>query len=482
MFKLLSRFLMIWFAYLSIAKAEVFTFACVDCRSSMSLAPQIISRLFPDLQVRWILIQSDEYSPEQAKNLSAFPKSSRKIRRLPLSGGFSDAEILEIAQKEQVRYFLGGTDNGAALAANFNWLSGFPDNDPKHISTRLVKSLSQGASGDYAIPTHELRDIAAAKRWIANQGHSEFTLKPDVGFLGKDTSYYSKEDLLSDDSLLLSFLISGARMLIQPRIKGRVFYANTYSFEGAFKVTAASEYFQIEMAGKPAYFLNGHLDTESGLVKRMEEALTFLLPSHGIIFGPAHPEFILDEETGKLYLLEMNARPAGLGTPEFDRQVYGLSQLDLHFLALLDIERFRQEFASFPRRRQKHGFMYVVYSPTGALWNSDSLKSIQRHPSYFLPGRQYLIQGGDLVKGAESMNDLAGSLYFVNKDIRVVQAGVEQAVELFSSGRLFDVENSIDGRCVNPFRVASAYLPFQDEYRGTLSKIPWSSWVSKENF
>ncbi len=90
---------------------------------------------------------------------------------------------------------MGGTDKGAALAANFNWKSGFPDNDHEHISTRLVKSPSQAASGDYAIPTHELVDIAAAKKWIAQQGQSEFTLKPDVGFLGKDTSYYSKEEL-----------------------------------------------------------------------------------------------------------------------------------------------------------------------------------------------------------------------------------------------------------------------------------------------
>ncbi len=144
-------------------------------------------------------------------------------------------------------------------------------------------------------------------------------------------------------------------MLIQPRIKEGFSTLTPILLRGAFKVTAASEYFQIEMDGKPAYFINGHLDTQSGLVKRMEEALTFLLPSHGIIFGPAHPEFILDEETGKLYLLEMNARAAGLGTPEFDHQVYGLSQLDLHFLALLDIERFKQEFASFPRTRQKQG-------------------------------------------------------------------------------------------------------------------------------
>ena len=207
---------------------------------------------------------------------------------------------------------------------------------------------------------------------------------------------------------------------------------------------SASEYFQIDYDEKPNYFLNGFLALDAHEVKAMQVAVDFLTPAHNIEFGMAHPEFILDQETGRLYMLEMNGRVGGGGVPAIDAQVYGISHLHLHLLALFDPTRFEKEFRNFPRPRKKMGFMFIVSSPGFGIWNPTAIRAIRSDPSYFLPGPQYEMIPESRVEPTVSMDTAQGMFYFVG-DRAQVRRGVEKSMRMFEEGQLIDHTRIVDG-------------------------------------
>lgn len=454
--------------------------ACVDCYSSMSLAHSTYERLFPGEKVSWVLIQSEPYNDVNEDFMKSFPADSIRLRLGVEEGGYSEQAIVDQCKRMGVEYFVGGMDTGSFVASKLNFRAGFKDNDPNKADIRLSKLESAKVSGKFGIPTYALKktddtlkNLEDAKKWIAEQRWDTFTIKPDVGFFGRDTFYISKKALLSDDRHLLDLLRALESFLIQPKIEGRFFYANTYSKNGVSRVTASSEYFQILNNDKPAYFANGFLDLNSFEVLKMGEAAEFLLPAHGIYNGPAHPEFIIEYNTGKLYLLEMNARVAGLGTPELDRQIYGMSHLELHFLSLFNEERFWPAFNSFPRPRLKRGFMYIVASPTEGYWSEETLGIIQQQKSYLIPSERYLLDSRRKVKASTSMNEIAGTLFLSHQDPRVVKRDFLALANLFDQGRFFRKAGS-DPTCPGAFNDTEQHSKLRNENKKALKKIDWS--------
>lgn len=464
--------------------AEEVVIGCVDCRSSMSLVDPIFRELFPGKTPKWIFIQAQtDYSRADYRQLDAFPSERvlMKLKLRPLEGGISDQEAAKILRANGVQYVLPGTDSGANRTPNLNRILGFQDNSPETAPLRLQKGEGVKVAGEYAIPTHKLKSVEAALKWIdaiKAQGYDEIFVKPDVGLFGINAQSVKISDRASLKRNLSELLGSGDTFLIQPKIVGRKFFSNTYTSEGVTRVVSAAEYFQIENKGKPNYFVDGMLSLESAEVKGMQKAADFLMPAYGIEIGMGHPEFILCEKTGRLYLLEMNGRVGGSGLPALDRAVYGINQIQLHLLRLFDRARFEKEFSAFPRPRLRSGFLMLLSSPGEGVWNAKALSEIQAHPSYLLAGPQYEIFPGTRVKHTTSMEKAEGPFFFVGTRDQV-RDGILRVVDLYESGALIDHTRVINDGGVTKTLICPDLLvdgrrtEFTQAKRNALSTIDW---------
>jgi hypothetical protein len=475
-------FLILFISFsLALAEEEI-TLGCVDCYSSMSLVDSVFRSLFPGKTPKWILFQSQEYSETQHNYLKAFPEDRviQRIKLLPLKGGLTDEAAAELARSHKIQYVLGGMDVGSQRSPNLNHLLGFKDNAPLKSVVRIEKELSAKVSGEYAIPTHILTDVEQAINWIKKLGNSEIIIKPNVGVLGRATQYFKTNNSEELKKLLEMLLATKESFIIQPKIVGPKFFANTYTLNGKTKILSAAEYFQIEYQDKPNYFLDGFLSLFSKEAKAMQKAVNVLIPAHNLEFGMAHPEFILDQETGKLYLLEMNGRVGGAGLPAIDAEIYGTSQLHMHLLALFDPKRFEKEFKNFPRGRRKNGFMMLLSSPGSGVWNKSAFEALKSHPSYFLPGPQYQIEPESKVNETLGMDSSQGIFYFVGTKDQV-KAGVNLAADLFVKGQLIDHTKMIDEKggvnavdCANTLKAISANRSLiVEQMNKALRKINW---------
>lgn len=447
------------------SSAEEVVLGCVDCFSSMSLTPRVAAELFPGKTFKWVLLDSHEHSPGNRRYMTGFPEQDviARIKLQPMADGITDEQAAQLLRQQKVRHVLGGMDVGSSRSPNINRILGFPDNSPETSGVRLHKAESFKVAGPYAIPTHSLKSVDEAIRWIQKMQVEEVTIKPDVGVFGKNTGFISVGDESQLRGELKQFLETGESFLLQPKIVGRKLYANTYTYNGVTKIVGAAEYYQIEIDGKPIYYLHGMLDLNSPEVKMMQEAVNFVVPAHGVENGPAHPEFIIDEKTGKLYLLEFNGRVAGAGSPTFDAQVYGTSQLHLHLLRLLNLPQFEKEFANFPRPRQKTGFMLIVPSPGEGSWDSAGLAALRAHPSFFVPGPQYEFQPGGKVSTTRSMDTAQGVLHLVGS-----REQVRDAIRLFT--RLYNA-NTSGARPSQPSLIASSCPDFLARQAQILPKM-----------
>ena len=464
------------------ARAEDVVLGCVDCYSSMSLIDQIFHELFPDKSARWVLYQSHPYSTDQENYLSYFPEDRvlERVRLQPLPDGVTDEVAAELARARNVKHVFGGMDLGSQRAPNLNRLLGFRDNSVEGARVRIEKYLSSIVSGRYAIPTRRLIDAEDAIKWVAGLPNKEIIVKPVVGVLGKDTQILDATDVARLRIVFDGLLDTNQAFILQPRITGRKFFANTYTKAGVTKVVSAAEYFQFDHRGKPNYFLNGFLSLTSPEADLMQEVSNYVMPAHHIEFGMAHPEFILDQESGHMYLLEMNGRVAGAGIPEVDKRIYGTSQLHLHLMAIIDPERFDREFGMFPTQRKQTGFMFFVSSPAPGRWKPAAIQAINSSPSYFLPGAQYAVRPNASVEPTVSMDTVQGIFYLLG-DHAQVRRDVHQMTSMFEEGRMLDHSTIVDREgvvvakaCDDRLREASVGTTrLARSMRAALGEIDW---------
>jgi biotin carboxylase len=150
-----------------------------------------------------------------------------------------------------------------------------------------------------------------------------------------------------------------------------------------FYPTALSRYHRIHWGEKGLYFINTFLSLTTPEAVELRQIAKSINDSQGHHNGMSHLEFIVEESTGRIYLLENNARVAGAGVPMLERAVYGISQLDLNILRVLDPERLKIELAKLPRERLTNGLMFVIPSPIDGQITQPGVDFLTRLPTYF---------------------------------------------------------------------------------------------------
>ncbi len=429
-------------------RASPTTIACVDCYSSASLYPAVLERLVAlglvtkeqADKVRWVLVQTHPYSEDQEKYVSHFPPGSV---RLSFDGTKKSWQIAaaEALRREGVQAVIGGMDEGSFQSPLLSAELGLPHNPVDTRDLRKQKKLQMEAVGDYGIPTKPLEDVEAVLKWIETFPHDEIVVKFNDGVSGVGMEYFSKNDRELKAKLLAKQ--AGPKIgpfgkedffIVQPRIRGRKFFINTYTFEGKAVVTGLSEYFMIDWNGTSLYFIDPFLPLDSALAKALEPLAAEFNSRLDAVLGAAHIEIIQDALTGKYYLLENNVRIAGAGVPALEADGFELGQMELHLLSILNPEKLRELLATYPRKRVSGGLIAVVPSAYDGTLSAEGVRKIQSLPSYFLPGPQYALRPGKRVYKTKDQST-AELIHFRGGRAQIRQ-GVESIVELVKSGSL----------------------------------------------
>ncbi|GEM_PF-5111101 len=415
--------------------AREVTLACVDCYSSASFYPQVAAELVPGVKVNWIFIQTHDYDDAYVVHRDSFPAGT-VFKRL-------DGNTVEYLRQEKVHAVLGGMDKGtyeAIALTNALGMTSIPDEFREMLRR---KDLQAAAALNWGIPTHKMKNVDEAMEFASKLTQDGVVLKYNAGAAGYEMEFISKSNVGHLRERLaerLANLKPGPfgevdDLILQPHIIGREYFLNSLLIDSHLYPTALSRYFRIHWGEKGLYFINTFLSLTTNEAVQLRQVAEFINESQGHHDGMSHLEFLIEESTGKVYLLENNARVAGAGVPMLERAVYGISQLDLNILRVLDPERLKIELAKLPRERQTNGLMFVIPSPMDGEITQAGVDFLTKLPTYFEMPKHYRPLPGPVKK----TKDLYSSTVFHQwGDGAQLQTDVRKIISTLDRGALFN--------------------------------------------
>lgn len=415
--------------------AREVTLACVDCYSSASFYPQVAQELVPGVKVKWIFIQTHDYDASYEAHRKAFPAGTIFKR---LDGG-----TVEFLRQQNVHAVLGGMDKGtyeAIALTNALGMTQIPDEFREMIRRKDLQAI---AARQWGIPTHKMTNVDDALEFAASLYQGGVVLKYNAGAAGYEMEFISKSDMGHLRNRLAERLASVKPgpfgevddLILQPHIIGREYFLNSLLVDSHFYPTALSRYYRIHWGEKGLYFINTFLSLTTTEAIQLRQIAEFINDSQGHHNGLSHLEFIIEESTGRIYLLENNARVAGAGVPMLERAVYGISQLDLNILRVLDPVRLKVELAKLPRERQTNGLMFVIPSPMDGEIKQQGVDFLTSLPTYFEMPKHYRPIPGPVKK----TKDLYSATVFHQwGEGAQLQTDVGRIISTLDEGRLFN--------------------------------------------
>ncbi|MFC1417845.1 ATP-grasp domain-containing protein [Streptacidiphilus cavernicola] len=243
---------------------------------------------------------------------------------------------------------LPGTESGVLLADRLGDLLGTPGNDPALSEARRSKPLMAEtalAAGVRAPLGLRVDSPAQARAWCVERGVTEAVVKP-VDSAGSDNVHFcgSPDEVAEATAVVLAgHNLYGARnvtALVQERVFGPEFYANTVSVDGEHKIAEMWRYTKRLGPGmSPVYDYEEPVPVGADEYRQVSAHVRGALTALGIRNGAAHTEVILTAE-GPV-LIETGARLGGATTPWLVEKFCGVSQTRLLTTALVDPSAFR---------------------------------------------------------------------------------------------------------------------------------------------
>ncbi|CAA0092189.1 Uncharacterised protein [BD1-7 clade bacterium] len=231
--------------------------------------------------------------------------------------------IREATQKRHLVHGLAGTE--ASLEYSDRLLSElFPTqwNDPKTTSLRFRKSAMQDALAKHKLPAI---DTVTLKHGMSNQHkksaisefykrHSgEIIVKPDASICSAGFRIPSSEDeILSymETASHVMPLFDEMELLLQRRVRGRQYFANTVSYNGNHHLCSVGEARKEFEGGNVKEIYKELVDLEAFDSFDIAGYIFAVLDALDVKFGLSHIEFCCDGND--CYLIELNPRIAGL--------------------------------------------------------------------------------------------------------------------------------------------------------------------------
>ena len=245
-----------------------------------------------------------------------------------------------------VRRVVAGTESGVTLADTLTHLMGLPGHRYETAAARRDKVLMAAtatAAGVAAPLGAAFPDRDAAAAWFVAQGLSEVVVKP-ASSAGTDNVRFCTTPRQVRDAcakVLESANLFGERnavALVQERLRGVEYYANTVSHEGVHRIAELWRYTKrTGSAGHPVYDYEEPVPATSAEASVLRPFVSAVLDALGIASGAAHTEVMVTDR-GPV-LIESGARLGGGTTPAVVEKFSGTSQTALLADTLIDPRR-----------------------------------------------------------------------------------------------------------------------------------------------
>ncbi|MET8691593.1 hypothetical protein ABZV65_03470 [Streptomyces bauhiniae] len=319
-----------------------------------------------------------------------------------------------------------GTESGVILADTLTHLMGLPGNRHDTLTARRDKRemAAAAAAAGVAVPRGEsFTDAMAAMDWYTGNRLVEAVVKPPSS-AGTDNVRFCRtrdEVLLACKTVLASENLYGepnTAALVQERVHGVEYYANSVSHDGLHRVAELWRYTKrAGSAGYPVYDYEEPVpvdSAEAGVLRRfVGEALDAL----GIVSGAAHTEVMMTAR-GPV-LIESGARLGGGTAPAVVERCAGTSQTRLLAETLLDPRRLRDFDDTAVRWRGAVRNVALINSRPGTVGSLDWTARLEE-----LPTLVHLAHGAVVGEHLGETADLISSpgyVYLADEDPRAIE-------------------------------------------------------------
>jgi hypothetical protein len=420
------------------------TIACVDCYSSASLYPTFARSLAPEIEVEWILIQTHAYPEMFHASLSAF--GSAPVWQWNTHDPDQQRDIVA-RLKAKGAYVLGGMCEGVYHACPLNDALGLPDNELALRDERRKKEAMAVAVGEYGIPSLLTRDPKQALAFADTLAWASIALKPNAGAAGIGFESFSKGHRGKLEAFLTERLASEIQIfgdkedwIVQPFLEGYKYYVDTFTLNGVTKITGLWRYHMSEEEGL-TFFIDRPLSLAGPLARQLTPIVRKINPALGVMHGSSHIEMLRETTTGRWYLLENNPRNAGAGIPALETRIWGISQLEMTLLAILDPQRLSREFASFPRPKLQDGFLLILPAADQGKLTAQGIDALLGLPGAFLPAPHYRPTPKNVEKSV-NLKTAAGVFHFAGEP-KEIRKSFNQALSAIQSERIIDYTTEV---------------------------------------
>ncbi|MFI7099207.1 ATP-grasp domain-containing protein [Streptomyces sp. NPDC050161] len=264
-------------------------------------------------------------------------------------GAGEPTELAAELSRLGVQRVVAGTESGVILADTLTHLMGLPGNRYDTIAARRDKVLmgDTAAAAGVATPLGgAFADAAEAAEWFASHGLEEGVVKP-TSSAGTDNVRFCRTpaDIHSAcDAVLNSANLYGQPntvALVQERVRGVEYYANTVSHEGVHRMAELWRYTKrVGSSGYPIYDYEEPVPVASAEAAPLREFVAATLDALGVVSGAAHTEVMMTAR-GPV-LIESGARLGGGTAPAVVEKFSGTSQTSLFADTLIDPKRLEE--------------------------------------------------------------------------------------------------------------------------------------------
>ncbi|MFJ4326687.1 hypothetical protein ACIP3A_26660 [Streptomyces tricolor] len=253
-----------------------------------------------------------------------------------LDGTGEPARLAERLTALGVDRVVAGTESGVILADTLTHLMGLPGNRYETLAARRDKQLmgDTAAAAGVAVPHGgAFADADEAVDWYVSGGLGEAVVKPpssagtdNVRFCRTaDEVHTACKTVLAADNF---FGQPNPVVLVQERVRGVEYYANTVSRDGVHRVAELWRYTKrTGSAGYPVYDYEEPVPVGSAEAAPLCRFVGAALDALGVRWGAAHTEVMLTER-GPV-LIESGARLGGGTAPSVVERYSGVSQTGL---------------------------------------------------------------------------------------------------------------------------------------------------------
>lgn len=260
-----------------------------------------------------------------------------------LDGSGDTAALAAVLSSHGVERVVAGTESGVILADTLTHLLNLPGNRIETVAARRdkVRMGAVAAAAGIAVPLGDaFTRPAEAARWFVSHGLTEAVVKPSSSG-GTDNVHFCHTAGEVEDAcaaVLGASSLFGQRntvAVVQERVRGVEYYANTVSYGGVHRIAELWRYTKrTGSGGGPIYDYEEPVPAASAEARLLKSFVGRVLDALGVTTGAAHTEVMVG--TRGPVLIESGARLGGGTAPRIVAQFSGTSQTGLFADSLID--------------------------------------------------------------------------------------------------------------------------------------------------